>query len=71
MNLKTAEAVIDNLETEMELAINDIVSKDKDRCRLSLNESRASDVKFPDFSGNKDEDFSKFRKEFEKSLKTN
>ena len=71
MDLKRAEAVVDNLETEIQLAIEDIISEDKDRCLFSLNKSKAADFKLPYFSGNKEEDFSKFRKEFEKGLKTN
>ena len=71
MDLRRAEAVVGNLETEIELAIEDIISEDKDRCLFSLNKSKAADVKFPYFSSNKEEDFSKFRKEFEKGLETN
>ena len=71
MNLKRAEAVVGNLEAELELAIEDIISEDKNRCLFSLNKSKAADVKLPHFSGNKEEDFSKFKKEFEKGLKTN
>ena len=69
--LKRSEAVVNNLETELELAIEDITSEDKDRCLFSINKSKPADVKLPYFSGNKEEDFSKFRKEFEKGLKTN
>ena len=71
MNLKRAEAVVGNLETELELAIEDIITEDKNRCLFLLNKSKAADVKLPHFSGNKEEDFSKFKKEFEKGLKTN
>ena len=69
--LKRSEAVVNNLETELELAIEDITSEDKDRCLFSITKSKPADVKLPYFSGNKEEDFSKFRKEFEKGLKTN
>ena len=65
MELKTNEALIDNLSTKIEFAIDDIVSKDKNRCLFSLNKSKATDIKIPDFSGHKEEDFSKFRKESE------
>ena len=54
INLKRAEAVIDNLETELELAVDDITSQDKARCLFSLNKSKAADVKLPYFSGNKE-----------------
>ena len=71
MDLRRAEAVVGNLETKIQLAIEDIISEDKDRCLFSINKSKAADVKFPYFSGNREEDFSKFRKDFEKALATN
>ena len=71
MELRRVEAVMGNLEADMDIAVDDITSEDKNRCLFSLSRSKAADVKLPGFSGNKEEDFLKFRKEFEKGLKTN
>ena len=71
MELRRVDAVMANLEAEIDIAVDEITSEDKNRCLFSLSRSKAADVKLPGFSGNKEEDFSKFRKEFEKGLKTN
>ena len=69
--LRRAEAIVGNLETDLELARDALISEDKNRCLFSLSKSNSAAVKFPHFSGNREEDFSKFRKEFEKVFETN
>ena len=69
--LLAAEAAVNVLEAEMDLAIENIEYEDTVRCLFALSTSKASDVKFPSFQGLEGEDFLKFQKEFLDALKCN
>ena len=49
--LTQSTSLMENSEEEMEIAIHDIKEEDDVRGLYSLSESKASDVKLPEFSG--------------------
>ena len=49
--LTQSTSLMEKLEEEMEIAIHDIKEEDDIRGLYSLSESKASDVKLPEFSG--------------------
>ena len=71
MKLKTSTALLHTLNSDMELAIDNIKFEDEMRCLYSLNMLKTASIKLPSFSGELDEDFWKFKKEFETGLKSN
>ena len=62
---------MNNLEQELNVAIDQIKEEDSNWCLYSLAKSKTTTVKLPVFSGAQDEDFSKFKKEVEKGMKIN
>ena len=62
------EVDVDTLVDEATLAIENIQHEDDDRFLFSLCKSKKADLKYPDFEGKPDEDFSKFAKEFKAAL---
>ena len=69
--VSTAQAIVKNLEHELNVAIGQVKEEDSDRCLYSLAKSKTVTVKLPIFTGAQAEDFSKFRKEVEKGMKIN
>ena len=69
--LLAAEAAVKVLESDLDLAIENIEYEDRVRCLFALATSKASDIKFPSFQGFEGEDFLKFQKEFLDALKCN
>ena len=60
-----------NLEQELNVAIDQLKDEDNKRCLYSLAKSKTASVKLPMFTGERSEDFSKFKREMEKGMKTN
>ena len=69
--LTQSTSLMKNLEDEMEIAIHDIKEEDDVRGLYSLSESKASDVKLPEFSGKPHENFLKFKAEMLRGFKSN
>ena len=66
--LVRSEAAVNTVESEANLAIENIQHEDGTRCLFSLSKSKTADLVYPTFGGKPDEDFSKFCKEFKKAL---
>ena len=66
--LVRSEAAVNTLEAEAALAIDNIQHEDDTRCLFSLSKSKTADIKYPDYGGKPDEDFTKFCKEFRAAL---
>ena len=69
--VSTTQAIINNLEQELNVAVDQLKEEDNHRCLYSLAKSKTATVKLPVFSGLQAEDFSKFRKEVEMGMKIN
>ena len=69
--LTISMALINTLESEMNLAVDNIKFENEERCLYSLSKSNTSSVKLPVFSGGDEEDFIKFRREMEKGFRSN
>ena len=69
--LRLSMALINNLESEMEMTIENLKFEDETRCLFSLSRNKTADVMLPIFTGDPEEDFTKFKKEMMKGLKTN
>ena len=66
--LTRCEAAVNSVEGEANLAIENIEHEDGERFLFSLSKSKKADLKYPDFGGKPDEDFSKFCTEFKVAL---
>ena len=69
--VSNSQNAVANLEQELNVAIEQLKDEDNKRCLYSLAKSKTAAVKLPMFTGERAEDFSKFRKEVEKGMKTN
>ena len=66
--LAMCEVAVDTVVDEATLTIENIQHEDDTRCLFSLSKSKKADIKYPDFGGKPDEDFTKFAKEFKAAL---
>lgn len=69
--LAAQEAAVTTLEAELEMAVNDIELEDNNRGLYSLSKSKTANVKYPTFSGNKDEDYLRWEKEVREAFVSN
>ena len=69
--LQLQEAAVTTLEAELEMAVNDIELEDNNRGLYSVSKSKTANVKYPTFSGNKDEDYLRFEKEVREAFVSN
>ena len=69
--LLRSESLVASLKTEIEIAVEQLEFEDEERCLYSLNKSKTSAVKYPQFSGHQDEDYVKFEKEFRNCFRVN
>ena len=70
-SLNTVTAAVNNLEAEMEIAIDNIEYEDQTRCLFSLSKAKPSEVKYPTFGGGIEEDYNKWEREIKVALKSN
>ena len=66
-----SEAAVKNIETELEMIIQDVEYEDEHRALYSLCKSKSAEVKYPSFAGGIDEDFAKFKREMLAAFKSN
>ena len=71
LRVTSSIAMLNSLKAELRIAIDNIKFEDESRCLYSLCKSTTANVKLPTFSGKAEEDFFKFKKEFEKGLRSN
>ena len=69
--VSNAQSAVAHLEQELNIAIDQLKDEDNKRCLYSLAKSKTASVKLPIFTGDRAEDFPKFKKEVEKGMKTN
>ena len=62
---------VENLEQNLNSAVEQLKFEDDKRCVYSLSNSRTASIKLPVFHGDDHEDFSKFKKEMEKGMRIN
>ena len=66
--LARCETAVNTVVDEATLTIENIQHEDDNRFLFSLSKSKKADLKYPDFGGKPDEDFSKFCTEFKAAL---
>ena len=71
VELTKSVGMMENLKEEMSIAIRNIKEEDETRGLYSLSKSKASDVKFPRFSGKPHENFAKCKAKMFKGFKSN
>ena len=71
IQLTAAEGAVHDLESEVDLAIENCEYEDEVRCLYSLNEEKGPKVKYPSFRGKDGEDFLKFQREMKECFTKN
>ena len=69
--LVSSEASVRSLEDELDICVQNIEWEDESRGLYSLTKGKSAEVKYPQFGGDKGEDFVKFENDLRKAFKKN
>merc|ERR1712155_317062 len=71
VRLSAQESAVQLLHSELGEAVDIIEHENEERCLYALNKNAKGDIKFPKFSGGKEEDYLKFKADMLDALKHN